>query len=71
MCICTYYYYFILFIIFKLKPVMHSLVQAYTDPKEENRDILEQLGSIESPHIGTSVTFIIYMYMCVCLCVLK
>ncbi|CAO3653645.1 unnamed protein product [Cunninghamella echinulata] len=38
----------------KLKPVMHSLVQAYTDPKEENRSMLEQLGTFESPHIGTS-----------------
>ncbi|KAL1926583.1 hypothetical protein VTP01DRAFT_5704 [Rhizomucor pusillus] len=38
----------------KLKPAMHSLVQAYEDPAEENRQILRKVGHHDSPHPGNS-----------------
>ncbi|KAG2225957.1 hypothetical protein INT45_006653 [Circinella minor] len=34
----------------KLKPAMHSLVQPYEDPIEENRQVLEKIGNVETPH---------------------
>ena len=36
---------------------MHSLVQPYEDPIEENRHVLEKIGNVETPHPhpGTSV----------------
>ncbi|KAI9016515.1 kinesin motor domain-containing protein [Phycomyces nitens] len=38
----------------KFKPVMHSLVQTYEDPREENRSVLDNAGLFESPYPGTS-----------------
>jgi hypothetical protein len=44
------------FFVLQLKPVMHSLVQPYEDRGEENRSVLEQAGSSENAHLGSSVT---------------
>ena len=43
---------------------MHSLVQPYEDAIEENRQVLERIGNVETPHPhpGTSVRKF-YLYM--------
>lgn len=44
----------------KLKPCMHSLVQTYTDPREENRDILQHIKHVpESPFDRDNTTLAI------------
>lgn len=39
----------------QLKPTMHSLVQSYDDPAEENRHVFDYIGLTETPHPGTTV----------------